>query len=71
MGTWFVANDYGHIAGHDMNKESAELLAAYMNENHPGEGWQALDGKDKEVQLENLNIIGFRVQYSQNTTNWC
>ena len=52
MGTWFVANDYGHIAGHDMNKGSAELLAVYMNENHPGEGWQALDGKDKEEQLE-------------------
>jgi hypothetical protein len=45
--TWFVANNEGSIAGHDMNEYSALCLAADLQEQLPNEEWQALNAEDE------------------------
>ena len=41
--TWFVADDNGHIIGHDMSEGKARDIASYMAEIEPDEGWEALE----------------------------
>lgn len=42
MRTWFVANDSGEIAGHDMSEISAQDLASRLQAEEPDAGWEAL-----------------------------
>jgi DNA-binding transcriptional regulator YiaG len=46
--TWFVANNAGDLAGHDMEQKSAESCAARMAEQEPDAGWEALSEDDDE-----------------------
>lgn len=41
--TWYVADDIGHIAGHDMHEIGARGLAEQMKSEEPGAGWEALN----------------------------
>ena len=39
---WFVANDDGTIAGHDLDEYQAKILAAHLLEETPDARWEAL-----------------------------
>jgi hypothetical protein len=45
--TWFVANNKGSLAGHDMDEYSALCLASDLQEKFPEEEWEALNGEDE------------------------
>ncbi len=44
--SWFVANDRGQIAGHDLTKEKAQDLAEKLKEKEPSVGWEAMSSYD-------------------------
>ena len=46
---WFVANDNGDIAGHDMDEARARSLADILNTEDSDANWEALGG-DIEVK---------------------
>jgi len=39
---WFVANYKGELIGHDLDKYTAKILAAKMQEEEPSMEWEAL-----------------------------
>lgn len=43
--TYFVANDDGVIAGHDLDIATAETVLAEAERENPGEGWEILDAE--------------------------
>jgi hypothetical protein len=43
---WFVANDNGDVAGHDLSKERAEALAEQMQKEEPEANWEALSSDE-------------------------
>lgn len=43
---WFVANDNGDVAGHDMDEAKAKDLASQLNEKEPEAGWEALNPEE-------------------------
>jgi len=47
--TWFVCNDSGDVAGHDLSKERAEEIAVQMREKQPNDGWEALDASSSVI----------------------
>lgn len=51
--TWFVINDDGELAGHDLSNERADELAFIMNEDENREDYETLDASYKEDELEN------------------
>jgi hypothetical protein len=46
MNNWFVANDNGDVAGHDLSKERAEALAEQMQKEEPEANWEALSSDE-------------------------
>lgn len=43
--TYFVANDDGVIAGHDLDLATAEIVLEEAERENPGEGWEILEDK--------------------------
>lgn len=43
---YFVANDNGEIAGHDLSLASAEDVLKEMQEREPNAGWEILESND-------------------------
>lgn len=43
---YFVANDNGEIAGHDLDMAHAEQVLAEMQEREPRAGWEILSDED-------------------------
>lgn len=41
--TYFVANDNGEIAGHDMDYAAATICLEEAEKDYPGEGWEILE----------------------------
>ena len=46
--TYFVANDNGDVAGHDMNILTAEDCLSIHIKEEPEAGWELFDSDDKE-----------------------
>lgn len=44
---WFVANDNGDVAGHDLSEMKAKLMASELQHDEPDAGWEALCGDDE------------------------
>jgi hypothetical protein len=40
---WFVADNSGNLAGHDLNELAAQDIAAKMSAEEPNAGWEALE----------------------------
>lgn len=45
---YFVANDNGDLAGHDLDYATAEQVLAEAERTNPGEGWEILSAEDTE-----------------------
>lgn len=43
MNNWFVANDDGIIAGHDLNEYTAKTLAKDLQKREPEQNWEAME----------------------------
>lgn len=43
--TYFVANDMGEIAGHDLDYATATICLEEAEKDHPGEGWEILENE--------------------------
>jgi hypothetical protein len=46
--TYFVANDDGHIIGHDLDKWSADCLCAQMIQDDPAAGWEVMEDNNED-----------------------
>lgn len=46
--TWYVVNDAGDLAGHDLDENRAAQCLKEMLATEPGEGWEMFDASDKE-----------------------
>ena len=46
--TYFVANDKGEVAGHDIDILTAEDCLRVLTEEEPEAGWEIFDSDDKE-----------------------
>jgi hypothetical protein len=44
---YFVANDNGDVAGHDMDLATAEQCLAEMQRKEPDAGWEILDSEEE------------------------
>ena len=40
---WYVCDNNGYLAGHDLDKAHAKELEAKMQEQEPNKGWEALE----------------------------
>ena len=59
MNKWFVANENGEIAGHDMTEMDAKIQARELAEKDPWAFWEALyDGVRYTVQVKCFSIDG-------------
>lgn len=45
---YFVANDNGDVAGHDLDLATAEQCLAEMLKKEPNVGWEILSSEDEE-----------------------
>ena len=43
---YFVANDEGVVAGHDLDYATAQTVLEEAEKETPGEGWEILSGDD-------------------------
>lgn len=46
MNKWFVVNDYGEVAAHDIGEIKAKTIASVMQEEDPDAGWEAINGDE-------------------------
>ena len=46
--TFYVMNDYGEIAGHDLDYNTAVDVLAAMLEETPDDGWEIIDADEVE-----------------------
>lgn len=55
---WYVCNNDGALAGHDLDEFKAKATAAEMQEREPAAGWEAMQKEDEIATVDKCNRCG-------------